>query len=102
VERDVACASEIVRLVAPSGHATGAFAFASVIAGHYDSPWVATTATRSPRWSVVARIEQDAHWASDVVAGGLIGGLIGHHLVEFNETGARNTNSRRNRHDGRD
>ena len=68
----------------PSGHATGAFAFASVIAGHYDSPWVATTAYTIASLVGVARIEQDAHWASDVVAGGLIGGLIGHHLVEFN------------------
>ena len=74
----------------PSGHATGAFAFASVIAGHYDSPWVATTAYTIASLVGVARIEQDAHWASDVVAGGLIGGLIGHHLVEFNETWREN------------
>jgi membrane-associated phospholipid phosphatase len=74
----------------PSGHATGAFAFASVIAGHYDSPWVATTAYTIASLVGVARIEQDAHWASDVVAGGLIGGLIGHHLVQFNETWREN------------
>ena len=74
----------------PSGHATGAFAFASVIAGHYDSPWVATTAYTIASLVGVARIEQDAHWASDVVAGGLIGGLIGHHLVEFNKTWREN------------
>jgi membrane-associated phospholipid phosphatase len=70
----------------PSGHATGAFAFASVIAAHYDSPWVATTAYTIASLVGVARIEQDAHWTSDVIAGGLIGGLIGHHLVEFNTT----------------
>lgn len=69
----------------PSGHATGAFAFASVIAGHYDSPWVASTAYTIASLVAVARIEQNAHWASDVVAGGLIGGLIGHHLVNFND-----------------
>jgi membrane-associated phospholipid phosphatase len=74
----------------PSGHTTGAFAFASVIAGHYDSPWVATTAYTIASLVGVARIEQDAHWASDVVAGGLIGGLIGHHLVEFNKTWREN------------
>jgi len=74
----------------PSGHTTGAFAFASVIAGHYDSPWVATTAYTIASLVGVARIEQDAHWASDVVAGGLIGGLIGHHLVEFNEAWREN------------
>lgn len=74
----------------PSGHATGAFAFASVIAGHYDSPWVATTAYTIASLVGVARIEQDAHWTSDVIAGGLIGGLIGHHLVQFNKTWREN------------
>lgn len=69
----------------PSGHTTGAFAFASVIAGHYDSVWVASTAYTIASLVAVARIEQNAHWASDVVAGGLVGGLIGHHLVNFND-----------------
>jgi membrane-associated phospholipid phosphatase len=68
----------------PSGHATGAFAFASVIATHYDSAWVDVTAYGIAGLVGVARIEQDAHWTSDVVAGALIGGLIGHHLVDFN------------------
>jgi membrane-associated phospholipid phosphatase len=70
----------------PSGHATGAFSIAAVIGAHYDNPWVATTAYTIASLVGVARIEQNAHWASDVVAGGLIGGLIGHHLVEFNRT----------------
>jgi len=68
----------------PSGHATGAFTFASVIASHYDSIWVDSTAYGIAGLVGIARIEQDAHWASDVVAGALIGGLIGHHLVQFN------------------
>jgi len=68
----------------PSGHATGAFAFASVIAAHYDEPWVDATAYGIASLVGVARIRLNAHWASDVVAGALIGGLIGHHLVEFN------------------
>ena len=68
----------------PSGHATGAFTFAAVIAAHYDSPWVDATAYGIASLVGVARIEQNAHWTSDVIAGGLIGGLIGHHLVEFN------------------
>jgi membrane-associated phospholipid phosphatase len=70
----------------PSGHATGAFAFASVIAAHYDNVWVDTTAYTIASLVGVARIHLDAHWTSDVIAGGLIGGLIGHHLVEFNRT----------------
>ena len=70
----------------PSGHATGAFAFASVIASHYDSTLVDVAAYGIAGLVGVARIEQDAHWTSDVAAGALIGGLIGHHLVEFNRT----------------
>jgi membrane-associated phospholipid phosphatase len=68
----------------PSGHTTGAFTFAAVIAAHYDDVWVDTTAYTIASLVGVARIHLNAHWASDVVAGGLIGGLIGHHLVEFN------------------
>jgi membrane-associated phospholipid phosphatase len=68
----------------PSGHATGAFAFASVIAAHYDSPWVDTAAYGIASLVGVARIQLDAHWTSDVIGGALIGGLIGHHLVNFN------------------
>jgi membrane-associated phospholipid phosphatase len=68
----------------PSGHATGAFAFASVIAAHYDDVWIDASAYTIASLVGVARIHLDAHWTSDVIAGGLIGGLIGHHLVAFN------------------
>ncbi|MBS0581610.1 MAG: phosphatase PAP2 family protein [Proteobacteria bacterium] len=68
----------------PSGHATGAFTFASVIATHYDSVWVDATAYGVAGLVAAARVRLDAHWTSDVIAGGLIGGLIGHHLVQFN------------------
>jgi len=70
----------------PSGHATGAFAFASVIATHYDdNPWIVGTSYGVAGLVGLARIQLNAHWTSDVVAGGLIGGIIGHHLVHFNE-----------------
>lgn len=70
----------------PSGHATGAFAFASVIATHYDdNPWVDTTVYGVAGLVGLARIQLNAHWTSDVIAGGLIGGVIGRHLVHFNE-----------------
>jgi hypothetical protein len=70
----------------PSGHATGAFAFASVIASHYDSPWVDATAYGVAGLVGIARIHLDAHWTSDVIAGALIGNFIGRHLVAFNRT----------------
>ena len=69
----------------PSGHTTGAFTFASVIAAHYDdNPWVDVTAYGIASLVGAARIRLDAHWMSDVAGGALVGGLIGHHLVEFN------------------
>ena len=77
----------------PSGHATGAFAFASVIAAHYDDVWVDATAYTVASLVGVARIQLDAHWTSDVIAGGLIGGLIGHHLVDFNRRLRENSDS---------
>lgn len=68
----------------PSGHTSGAFALASVIASHYDSPWVDVTAYGIASMVGAARIRLDKHWLSDVAGGAIIGGLIGHHLVEFN------------------
>ena len=70
----------------PSGHTTGAFTFASVIAAHYDNPWVDVTAYSIASLVGAARIRLDAHWLSDVAGGALVGGLIGHHLVEFNRS----------------
>ena len=68
----------------PSGHATGAFTFASVIASHYESPWVDATAYGIASLVGIARIRLDAHWTSDVVAGAFIGTMIGRHVVELN------------------
>lgn len=77
----------------PSGHATGAFTFAAVIAAHYDDVWVDTTAYTIASLVGVARIQLNAHWATDVAGGALVGGLIGHHLVEFNRRLRRNGSS---------
>lgn len=61
----------------PSGEATQAFALAAVVAAHSDHRWVKFTAYGLAGLVSLARIEADGHWASDVVAGALIGHTIG-------------------------
>jgi membrane-associated phospholipid phosphatase len=68
----------------PSLHATQAFAVASVIAEHYDSPLVKIGSYAVASMVGYARMEQKAHWASDVLAGALIGSLVGREIVHFN------------------
>lgn len=69
----------------PSGHATVAFAFASVIAARSDG-WVIPTVSYTLA-SLVAysRVNDKQHFVSDVVAGGLIGVTVGRFLVHRHE-----------------
>jgi len=65
----------------PSGEATEAFAIASVVAAHPAPLWV-----KGGAWALAgavgwARLHADAHWASDVVAGALIGSSVGQWVV---------------------
>lgn len=69
----------------PSGHTTQAFAVASVIATHYDPLWVKGAAYTIAALVGFARIEHNAHWASDVAAGAFIGSAVGSATVRFNE-----------------
>jgi membrane-associated phospholipid phosphatase len=66
----------------PSGHATQAFAVASVVASHYDSPWV-----RAAAYGLVglSRMERDVHFGSDVLAGALVGIVVGKAIVELHD-----------------
>jgi membrane-associated phospholipid phosphatase len=68
----------------PSGHTTEAFAVASVIAAHYDSLWIQTTAYGVATLVGFSLIDQNAHFSSDVVAGALIGSAVGNAVVRFN------------------
>ena len=70
----------------PSGHATQAFAVASVIAAHYDSPWIRAAAYGMAGLVGLSRMEQGAHYASDVLAGALIGIAVGKAVVRFHES----------------
>ena len=69
----------------PSGHTTQAFALASVIANHYDETWVKCSAYTIASLVGVARSYHSAHFASDVLAGALIGSLVGKSVVAHNK-----------------
>ena len=69
----------------PSGHTTQAFAVASVIAAHYDSWWVQSLAYGTAGAVGYSRIQQNSHFASDVVAGALIGYTVGRTVVRHND-----------------
>jgi membrane-associated phospholipid phosphatase len=68
----------------PSGHATQAFAVATAIAENYPVWWVQGLAYGSAALVGYARIEQNAHFASDVVAGSLIGWSVARAIVRRN------------------
>jgi len=69
---------------APSGHTTEAFALAVVIADHYPHPWVRYATYGIATLVGVARIQQNAHFASDVVSGALLGSLVGGTVLRRN------------------
>jgi PAP2 superfamily len=70
----------------PSGHTTEAFALASVVADHYDETWVSAASYSVAGLVGLARTYHQAHFASDVVAGAMIGTLVGKSVVKHNTT----------------
>jgi len=70
----------------PSGHATQAFAVASVVASHYDSIWVKVGAYGLASLVGWSRMQDKAHYASDVLAGALIGIVVGKAVVRLHES----------------
>ncbi len=68
----------------PSGHATQAFAVASVIATSYDSLWVKATAYGAAAMTAYGRVRRGKHFVTDVVAGAAIGTLVGRSVVRLN------------------
>jgi membrane-associated phospholipid phosphatase len=73
----------------PSGHSTEAFAVATSIAENYPVWWVQGLAYGTAGLVGYARIEQNTHFASDVVAGSLIGWSVARGVVHRND-GPRN------------
>jgi hypothetical protein len=68
----------------PSGHATEAFAVASVIATEYDSGWIKGVAYGTATLVGFARIHHQAHFFSDVTAGAIAGTAVGRAVVHRN------------------
>ncbi len=77
----------------PSGHATQAFTVASWIATEYPKPWVQAACYVPATLVMYARMRHDAHWASDVTAGALIGYSVGSDVARLNH-GARASKAR--------
>lgn len=70
----------------PSGHSATAFAWAGVMAGVYgDNPLVPPVAYSLAGLTALSRIYDREHWASDVVAGSLIGYFTAKALVGMHE-----------------
>jgi membrane-associated phospholipid phosphatase len=69
----------------PSGHATQAFAVASVIAAHDGRLWVSVVSYGLAGSVGLARVYQDAHWSSDVLAGAILGTVVGNAVVKVND-----------------
>lgn len=67
----------------PSGHVTQAFAVASVIAAEHRSWLVKVAAYGAASLVGFARVRHDAHFASDVLAGALVGGATGQAVAAF-------------------
>ncbi len=65
----------------PSGHSTEAFAMATVIAHYYPKWWQQSMAYGAAALVGVALVQQDLHYASEVVAGSAIGWSVGHAVV---------------------
>jgi membrane-associated phospholipid phosphatase len=67
-----------------SGHTTEAFTLASVITEHYDALWVKLTAYGLAGTVGYARLNNNRHWTSDVLAGAVVGTYVGKTVVHFN------------------
>jgi membrane-associated phospholipid phosphatase len=71
----------------PSGHTTAAFALAATIAEHEDRAWIKGLAYGVASLVGYARIDHDAHFASDVTAGAFIGVGVAKRVARLNRTG---------------
>lgn len=76
----------------PSGHTSQAFAVATAIAENYPSAWVQALCYSGASLVGYARIEQNAHYTSDVVAGALLGWAVAREVVQRHQGTGRAQN----------
>jgi membrane-associated phospholipid phosphatase len=74
----------------PSGHASSAFAIATVIASEYDNYWVPSLAYGIAAITSFNRVSHSAHWSSDAFIGSAIGYFTGKAIVAFNPDNPEN------------
>jgi membrane-associated phospholipid phosphatase len=68
----------------PSGHTSGAFALATVAEVYY-GPWIGIPSYALASLVGVARLDSNQHWASDVLAGAIIGTMMGLGTATFHK-----------------
>ena len=73
----------------PSGHSVAAFSVASVIAGQSDSAVVGALCYGLASLVALSRVNNNEHWASDVVAGSLLGYFIGKAVLSFHRPSSK-------------
>ncbi|MBL8704757.1 MAG: phosphatase PAP2 family protein [Rhodospirillales bacterium] len=66
-----------------SGHAANAFTVAAVVSEQYDDIWVAPVAYGLAGLVAWSRLNDNAHWASDVVVGAGVGYAVGKLVAHF-------------------
>jgi membrane-associated phospholipid phosphatase len=69
----------------PSGETTQAFVVGSVVAAEYPKPWVEIVSYGTATLVAYARMRENAHFASDVLAGAIIGTVVGRAVVHINQ-----------------
>jgi len=67
----------------PSGHCTVAFAFSSVLAERLDNVYASILLYGLASTTIIQRMYSDNHWASDCLAGSVIGYVIGKAVVKY-------------------
>src|ERR1035437_52018 len=74
----------------PSGHAVSSFAIATIVASEYkDKPVVVIIAYTLATLCGLSRINDDEHWASDVLGGAALGWAMGKLIYKKNNWGVK-------------